>query len=63
MELKLQRLEGYSLFKISEELQNKIVRLEELKESNNINDLVNLVDHVEYYKDQSSIQVKTVFKE
>ena len=63
LELKLQRLEGYSLFKIAEELQDKIVRLEELKESNNINDLVNLVDHVEYYKDQSSIQVKTVFKE
>ena len=63
MELKLNRLESYSLFKIAEELQEKIIRLEELKESNNINDLVNLVDHVEYYKDQSSIQVKTVFKE
>ena len=63
LELKLQRLEGYSLFKIAEELQDKIVRLEELKESNNINDLVNLIDLVEYYKDQSGIQVKTVFRE
>ena len=62
LELKLQRLEGYSLFKIAEELQDKIVRLEELKESNNINDLVNLIDLVEYYKDQSGIQVNTVFK-
>ncbi len=63
LELKLQRLEGYSLFKIAEELQDKIVRLEELKESNNINDLVNLIDLVEYYKDQSGIQVTTVFRE
>ena len=62
LELKLQRLEGYSLFKIAEELQDKIVRLEELKESNNINDLVNLIDLVEYYKDQSGIQVTTVFR-
>ena len=63
LELKLQRLEGYSLFKIAEELQDKIVRLEELKESNNINDLVNLIDLVEYYKDQYGIQVNTVFRE
>ena len=63
LELKLQRLEGYSLFKIAEELQDKIVRLEELKESNNINDLVNLIDLVEYYKDQYGIQVTTVFRE
>lgn len=63
LELKQQRLEGYSLFKIAEELQDKIVRLEELKESNNINDLVNLIDLVEYYKDQSGIQVTTVFRE
>ena len=63
LELKLERLEGYSLFKIAEELQDKIVRLEELKESNNINDLVNLIDLVQYYKDQSGIQVTTVFRE
>ena len=63
LELKQQRLEGYSLFKIAEELQDKIVRLEELKESNNINDLVNLIDLVEYYKDQYGIQVTTVFRE
>ena len=63
LELKLERLEGYSLFKIAEELQDKIVRLEELKESNNINDLVNLIDLVEYYKDQYGIQVTTVFRE
>ena len=63
MELKLQRLEGYSLFKIAEELQSKVVSLEELRESNDINDLVKIVDHVSYYKDQSGIQVNTKFKE
>ena len=62
LELKQQRLESYSLFKIAEELQCKIIRLEELKESNNMNDLVKLVDYVSYYKDVGGIQVKTVFK-
>ena len=63
LELKLQRLEGYSLFKIAEELQDKIVRLEELKESNDINDLVKIVDYVQYYKDQTGISVTTIFRE
>ena len=63
LELKQQRLEGYSLFKIAEELQDKVVVLEELKESNNINDLVKLVDYVSYYKDAAGIQVNTKFKE
>ena len=62
LELKQQRLESYSLFKIAEELQSKVVSLEELKESNNMNDLVKLVDYVSYYKDVGGIQVKTVFK-
>ena len=63
LELKLQRLEGYSLFKIAEELQDKIVALEELKESNNMKELAQLVAEVQYYKDQSGIQVTTVFRE
>ena len=63
LELKQQRLEGYSLFKIAEELQDKIVALEELRESNNISDLVVLINYVSYYKDAGGIQVKTVFKE
>ena len=63
LELKLQRLKEYSLFKIAEELQYKVVVLEELKESNNMNDLVKLVDYVSYYKDVGGIQVKTKFKE
>ena len=62
MELKLQRLEGYSLFKIAEELQYKVVGLEELKECNNMSSLVKIVDYVSYYKDATGIQVKTVFK-
>ena len=63
LELKLQRLEGYSLFKIAEELQSKVVALEELKESNNINDLVKIVDYVSYYKDVAGLTVETKFKE
>ena len=62
LELKQQRLEGYSLFKIAEELQDKIVRLEEMQSSASIKDLVVLIDHVDYYKDPSGIQVNTVFK-
>ena len=63
LELKQQRLEGYSLFKIAEELQYKIIKLEELHESNDINSLVKIVDYISYYKDQYGIQVKTKFKE
>ena len=63
LELKQQRLEGYSLFKISQEIQDKIIRLEELKADADINDLVVLVDYVQYYKDTAGIQVKTIFKE
>ena len=63
LELKQQRLEGYSLFKISQEIQDKILRLEELKADADINDLVVLVDYVQYYRDTAGIQVKTVFKE
>ena len=63
LELKQQRLEGYSLFKISQEIQDKILRLEELKADADINDLVVLVDYVQYYKDSAGISVNTKFKE
>ena len=64
LELKQQRLEGYSLFKIAEEIQNKIIKLEELKADADINDLVSqLVDHIKYFRDTAGIQVKTVFSE
>ena len=59
---KQKRLENYSLFKVTQELQDKIIILEELKESNNMNELTKLVAEVQYYKDQSGISVKTVFK-
>ena len=62
LELKQQRLEGYSLFKISQEIQDKIVRLEELKADADINELVQLVKQVSYYKDSTGISVNTVFK-
>ena len=63
LELKQQRLEGYSLFKISQEIQDRIVKLEELKADADINDLVKLVDYVQYYKDSEGLFVKTIFKE
>lgn len=62
-ELELQKVEGYSLSTVIEELQNKATKLEELKASNNIDDLVKMVDKVEYYKDKSGIKIKTVFRE
>ena len=63
LELKQQRLEGYSLFKIAEELQDKIVALEELKESNDMKELVKIVAEVQYYKDQTGLSVVTKFRE
>ena len=63
LELKLQRLEGYSLFKIAEELQDEIVALEELKESNDMKELVKIVAEVQYYKDQTGLSVVTKFRE
>ena len=60
---KQKRLESYSLYRVAQELQDKIVRLEELRECADMSSLVVLVDHVEYYKDVGGIQVKTVFKE
>ena len=63
LELKQRRLESYSLFKIAEELQDKIVVLEELHESNNISDLVVLINYVSYYKDSTGISIETKFKE
>ena len=62
LELKQQRLEGYSLFKISQEIQDRIVKLEEMQSSNDMNSLVVLIDHVDYWKDQTGISVKTKFK-
>ena len=62
LELKQQRLEGYSLFKISQEIQGKIIRLEELKADADINELVLLVKQVSYYRDDTGISVNTVFK-
>ena len=62
LELKQQRLEGYSLFKISQEIQDRIVRLEEMQNSNDMSSLVVLVDYVQYYRDTAGISVNTKFK-
>ena len=60
---KQKRLESYSLYKVAQELQDKIIRLEELKADANINELVLLVKQVSYYRDSTGISVNTVFKE
>ena len=59
---KQKRLESYSLYKVTQELQDRIVRLEDMQNSANINDLVKLVDYVQYYKDSAGITVNTIFK-
>ena len=63
LEEKQKRLEGYSLYRVVQEIQDHIVRLEEMKDNEDMNSLVTLIDHVEYYKDVGGIQVNTVFKE
>ena len=63
LELKQQRLEGYSLFKIAEELQEKIIKLEELQSNSDIKEMAQIVDHVDYWKDTNGLSVVTVFKE
>ena len=60
---KQKRLESYSLYKVTQEIQDRIVRLEEMQSSADINELVQLVDHVEYWKDHTGISVNTKFKE
>ena len=60
---KQRRLENYSLFKVTQELQDKIVRLEEMKYNEDMNSLVTLIDHVDYWKDNSTnIVINTIFK-
>ena len=60
---KQKRLEGYSLFKVIEELQDQILQLEEMKDNEDMNSLVTLIDHVDYWKDNSTnIVINTIFK-
>ena len=60
---KQKRLESYSLYKVTQELQDRIVWLEEMQSNADINELVQLVDHVDYWKDTNGLSVVTVFKE
>ena len=63
LEEKQRRLENYSLYKVTQELQNKIIRLEEMKDNEDMNSLVTLIDHVDYWKDNSTnIVINTIFK-
>ena len=56
-------LESYSLYKVTQELQDKIVRLEEMKDNEDMNSLVTLIDHVDFYKNNSTnIVINTIFK-
>ena len=61
--LKRERVEGFSLYDKVQQIQEEIIRLEEMQNSVTISNLVVLVDYVQYYKDSAGIQVKTVFSE
>ena len=63
LEEKQKRLESYSLYRVAQELQDKIVRLEEMKDNEDMNSLVTLIDHVDFYKSSSTnIVINTIFK-
>ena len=62
LNLKKERVEGYSLYDKVTLLQNEIVRLEELQSNLNIEDATKLIDHILYYKDNAEISVNTIFK-
>ena len=62
LNLKKERVEGYSLYDKVALLQNEIVRLEELQNNLNIEDATKLIDHILYYKDNAEISVNTIFK-
>lgn len=61
--LKRERVEGFSLYDKVQQIQEEIIRLEELKADANINELVQLVKQVSYYRDSTGVSVNTVFKE
>ena len=62
--LKKERVEGFSLYDKVQQIQEDIIRLEEMQNNVNINDLVVLVDYVQYYRDSvEGLFVKTIFKE
>ena len=62
LNLKRKRVEGFSLYDRVQQIQEEIIRLEEMQESNDMNNLVKLVDYVLYYKDSAGITVNTIFK-
>ena len=63
LEEKQKRLENYSLYKVTQELQDNVVRLEEMKYNEDMNSLVTLIDHVDFYKSSSTnIVINTIFK-
>ena len=61
--LKKERVEGYSLYDRVQQLQDDIVRMEELQSNSDIKEMAQLVDHVLYFKDSAGISVETKFKE
>ena len=63
LNLKRERVEGYSLYDKVQQIQENIIRLEEMQDCVTISNLVVLVDYVQYYKDSEGLFVKTIFKE
>ena len=62
LNLKKERIEGFSLYDRVQQIQDDIVRMEELQSNSDIKELAQLVDHVQYYKDSAGITVNTIFK-
>ena len=61
--LKKERVEGFSLYDKVQQIQEDIIRLEEMQNCVTISNLVVLVDYVQYYRDTAGLSVKTIFKE
>ena len=61
--LKRERVEGFSLYDKVQQIQEDIIKLEEMQNSVTISNLVVLVDYVSYYKDTAGLFIKTIFKE
>lgn len=60
--LKKERVSNYSLYDKVTQLQDHIVKLEELQSNLTIEDASKLIDHVEYFKDAGGIKVNTIFR-
>lgn len=62
LEARLNNIKSYTAYDMMLDLQEEIIRLEELKDTKDLTMLFTIVDHVEYWRDSMGIQVHTIFK-